>query len=185
MKNKALSRSVLLKIVFAAVLAALTCVATMVVTIPSPMGGFLNLGDGFVLLSGWLLGPAYGFAAAGLGSALADLLLSYAYYVPGTFVIKGLSALIFAFLAPALVRLMKKHEFSAHLAASATAELWMVAGYFLYAATVRGKGLAAAASIPGNLAQGAAGVILFLLFSAVLKKTGIREKFFAAPDGRR
>ena len=61
----------------------------------------------------------------------------------------------------------------------------MVAGYFLYAATVRGKGLAAAASIPGNLAQGAAGVILFLLFSAVLKKTGIREKFFAAPDGRR
>ena len=43
--------------VLAAVLAALACVATMVVQIPSPMNGYVNLGDCFVLLSGWLLGP--------------------------------------------------------------------------------------------------------------------------------
>ena len=43
--------------VMAAVLAALACVATMVVQIPSPMNGYVNLGDCFVLLSGWLLGP--------------------------------------------------------------------------------------------------------------------------------
>ena len=28
----------------------------MVVQIPSPMNGYVNLGDCFVLLSGWLLG---------------------------------------------------------------------------------------------------------------------------------
>ena len=45
------------KLVLAALLAALVCVATMVVQIPSPMQGYVNLGDCFVLLSGWLLGP--------------------------------------------------------------------------------------------------------------------------------
>ena len=52
--------------VMAAVLAALACVATMVVQIPSPMNGFVNLGDCFVLLSGWLLGPWWGAAAGGI-----------------------------------------------------------------------------------------------------------------------
>ena len=56
------------KLVLAALLAALVCVATMVVQIPSPMQGYVNLGDCFVLLSGWLLGPWYGFAAGGIGS---------------------------------------------------------------------------------------------------------------------
>lgn len=50
--------------VMAAVLAALACVATMVVQIPSPMNGYVNLGDCFVLLSGWLLGPWWGGAPA-------------------------------------------------------------------------------------------------------------------------
>ena len=32
-------------------LAALTCVATMVIKIPSPLNGYINLGDCIVLLS--------------------------------------------------------------------------------------------------------------------------------------
>ena len=59
------------KLVLAALLAALVCVATMVVQIPSPMQGYVNLGDCFVLLSGWLLGPWYGFAAGGIGLGAA------------------------------------------------------------------------------------------------------------------
>ena len=61
------------KIVTAAMLAALTCVATMIIKIPSPLKGYMNLGDCVVLLSGWMLAPGYGFLAAGLGSALADV----------------------------------------------------------------------------------------------------------------
>lgn len=53
--------------------AALSCAATMVIQIPIATG-YLNFGDGLCLLAGWILGPWYGFAAAGLGSALADLL---------------------------------------------------------------------------------------------------------------
>lgn len=70
----------------------------MVVRIPSPMNGYVNLGDCFVLLSGWLLGPWYGGAAAGIGSMLTDLLSGYGYYAPGTFVIKGLDALVAALI---------------------------------------------------------------------------------------
>ena len=52
------------KIIFASMPAALTCVATMVIKIPSPLNGYINPGDCIVLLSGWLLSPIYGFMAA-------------------------------------------------------------------------------------------------------------------------
>ena len=48
-------------------LAALCCVATMIIKIPSPLKGYLNLGDCIVLVSGWLLAPGYALAAAGIG----------------------------------------------------------------------------------------------------------------------
>ena len=90
------------KMVFAALMAALTYVATMVVRIPSPMQGYVNLGDCCVLLSGWMLGPWWGGAAAGIGSMLTDLLNGYAHYAPGTFVIKGCMAIAAALLAKAM-----------------------------------------------------------------------------------
>ena len=65
------------RIVTASMLAALVCVATMIIKIPSPLKGYINLGDCVVLLSGWLLSPLYGFLAAGIGSALADVFSGY------------------------------------------------------------------------------------------------------------
>ena len=48
----------LLKLVLAALFAALTCVATSLISIPIPAtNGYINLGDGMVLLSAFLLGP--------------------------------------------------------------------------------------------------------------------------------
>ena len=82
------------KIVISSMLAALCCVATMIIKIPSPLKGYLNLGDCIVLLSGWLMSPTYGFAAAGIGSAVADVFSGYAVYAPVTFVIKGIMAII-------------------------------------------------------------------------------------------
>ena len=78
------------KIVMAAMFAALCCVATMIIKIPSPLKGYLNLGDCIVLLSGFMLSPVYAFLAAGLGSALADLLGGYVAFAPATFIIKAL-----------------------------------------------------------------------------------------------
>ena len=56
------------------------------------------------------------------------------------------------------------HGKTAGLAAGAAAgEIVMVLGYFAYESTVLGYGLAAAASIPGNAIQGAAGVVVSIL----------------------
>ena len=61
-------------LVMTGLFAALGCVATLVLQIPSPTGGYLNLGDTVVILGAYLLGPALGAAAGGVGPALADLL---------------------------------------------------------------------------------------------------------------
>ena len=82
------------KLILAALFAALSCVATMSIRIPTPgTGGYIHPGDAIVILSGVILGPVWGFLAGGIGSALSDLIGGYFIYVPITFVIKGLVAL--------------------------------------------------------------------------------------------
>ena len=156
------------KLVYTALFTALTCVATMVIQIPSPMNGYLNLGDAFVLLSAWFLGPVYGLFAGGVGSMLADLLSGYAYYAPGTLIIKGLMA----FVAAVLFRTLRGRDRGRGLAevvSGVLAECVMVTGYFAYALLLLGKGLAAAGSIPGNLIQAGVGVIAAATVSLSLR----------------
>ena len=63
------------KLISAALFSAIICVATYIVQIPMPAtGGYVNLGDCFVLTAGMMLGAGYGALAAGLGSALEDML---------------------------------------------------------------------------------------------------------------
>lgn len=145
------------KLVFTSMFTALTCIATMVIQIPSPMNGYLNLGDAVVLLGAWILGPAYGAFAGGVGSMLADLLSGYVYYAPGTLVIKGVVALVAAVVFRALRSKSDKRGL-AQIVSGILGECIMVAGYFGYACLLLQKGLAAAASIPGNLVQGGVGI---------------------------
>ena len=67
------------KLIIAALMAALACVVTMIVKVPSPLKGYVNLGDCIVLIAGWILSPAYGFMAAAIGSAMADVFSGYVY----------------------------------------------------------------------------------------------------------
>lgn len=48
------------KLVIGALMAALTCIATMIIKIPTPTLGYIHLGDGLVLLCGIVLGPLGG-----------------------------------------------------------------------------------------------------------------------------
>ena len=160
------------KIVICALFMALTAVATMVIQIPSPMDGYVNMGDAFVLLCAFVLGPVYGVIAGGVGSMLADILLGYVIYAPGTLIVKSLVVVVAYFLYRALTKTIKVKTISLVLA-GAVAELLMVVGYFLYAMLLMGKGLAAAASIPGNLMQGLAGVIVSTLLFLILDKRNL------------
>ncbi len=149
------------KLVLSSVLTALVCVGTMVIKIPT-INGYIHPGDGFVLLAGFLLGPSWGAAAAGIGSALADLFAGYSVYAPGTLFIKGLTALVCGLIYK------RKQTISFALLSGIVAELVMTAGYFLYETLVFGDG--ALAAIPGNLVQGMGGVVISLLLLPLLKR---------------
>ena len=163
------------KLVMAALFAALCTVMTMVIQVPSPMQGYVNLGDCAVLLSAWVLGPLYGGAAAGTGSMLADILSGYAHYAPGTFLIKlamaAAAALIFRALQRPSIPLP-----AAQAVSGIAAEAIMTAGYFGYASLLLGRGLAAAASVPGNLIQGAFGLTAAATVYVLLDRSGVLAK---------
>ena len=158
------------KIVMAAMLAALACVATMIIKIPSPLKGYLNLGDCIVLVAGWMLSPAYGFLAAGLGSALADLFSSYVTYAPATFVIKGLMALI-AFYGFKLLH-KKIGNLPSRIITGILAEIMMILGYFVFEGFLYGF-VPSLVNIPANGVQGIAGLIIGVILIKIFEKTKI------------
>lgn len=153
------------KLTLAGVFSALTAIFTLLIQIPSPTKGYINTGDVLVNLSAWVLGPAYGSAAAGLGSAMADLISGYTVYAPATLVIKaGMAAASFAVYS----KIAKKQKpFPALLAGAFTAEIIMIFGYAAFAGILYGSLTSALLSVPENLVQGVFGAAV----SAVLYET--------------
>ena len=165
MKNK------VQRVVVAALLSALICVATMVIKIPTPLKGYVNAGDGFILLGAALLSPTYAFLAGGLGSALADILSGYSSYAPATFVIKGLMALVAALILKKLKESNSKGVLK--IIPALVAEIIMVLGYFVYEGFLYGFGPSAVNIIP-NLLQGVAGIIIGLTLIGFFEKNKIK-----------
>ncbi len=148
------------KLILGALFTALTCVATMIIHIPTiGTGGYVNVGDSIVLLSAWMLGGPYGALAAGLGSGLADFLSGYPIYTPGTFVIKFLMCLIAYFVFLKLNKI-STNKVAVFAIGGIIAETVMVVGYLLYEGIVIGYGLAAVSSVPSNIIQGCVNIII-------------------------
>ncbi len=159
------------KIVVAALLAALTCISTMIIKIPSPLKGYINLGDCIVLVSGWLLTPSWGFLAAGLGSALADILSGYIIYAPATFLIKGLMALV-AFYGFKLV-CNRCGNLPSRIISGVAAEILMILGYFVFEGFLYGF-VPSIINIPPNAVQGVAGIVIGTALMKVFEKGKIK-----------
>ena len=159
------------KIVIAALFAALTCVATMIIKIPSPLKGYVNLGDCMVLLAGWMLSPFYGFLAAGLGSALADLFSGYANYAPITFIIKGLMAIIAYYVFKLLNKKIK--AIPSRIISGLCAEALMVGGYYLFEGFMFGFILSLVNILPNGI-QGIVGIIIGTVLVAIFEKSKIK-----------
>ena len=158
------------KIVMSSMLAALICVATMIIKIPSPLKGYINLGDCVVLLSGWILSPLYGFLVAGIGSALADIFSGYLVYAPATFIIKGLMA----FSAYHIFKLFskKKTGMFPRAISGLSAELIMIVGYYLFEGFLYGF-IPSAVNIPANCIQGIFGLVLGVTLIKLFEKNKI------------
>ena len=144
------------KMVVAALFASITCITTLV-QIPLPVVGYINLGDCFVLLGAWILGPLYGAAAAGIGCVLGDIISGFAAYAPFTFAIKATMAIVAFFVMSNKEPISK--SLLRRILSAAIAETIMVTGYFLTECFAFGLGVGAAASIPYNCIQGLVGII--------------------------
>ena len=154
------------KLVMTALFAALACVATMSIRIPTPgTNGYIHPGDAVVILFGIILGPVYGFLAGGIGSAMADLLGGYFIYVPITLIIKGLIALISGIIYQRFGK-TKKSRYICVVIGGITDIVLVAGGYFICEFFMYGAG--AAASIPANLIQGAGGLIISLVLYPIL-----------------
>lgn len=174
------------KWVVSALFAALTCVCTMIIKIPTPTGGYIHPGDGMVLLCGIVLGPGMGALAAGIGSMLSDLFSGYMAWVPATFIIKALTAMVAGILFRKSSRLLSGNKAASTvrvILGGIIGEAIMVFGYFLFeiglnaasnggftAAAIAGGIAYSAAGIPANIVQGVTGIVIACVLLPILSQ---------------
>lgn len=143
-----------------AIMTAVTTVLTMLVKIPTPIRGYLNLSDTMIYFSAYAFGPWVGGIIGGLGPALSDLISGYPQWAIFTFVIDGLQAVLVGLL-------VKKFNPANIIIGSVIAGVWKVFGYFIAGGILSGFG-PALGEIAGNSFQMAVGLIVgFALFTAV------------------
>lgn len=171
------------KLVLTALMVCLVLLATYIIKIPSPFTqGYVHLGDTMIFLSVLLLGKKGGAAAAGLGSALADLMGGYAAYAPWTFIIKGLMAFIMGMFIEIMLK-KKKHHVKIgsvpliEIFGMVIAGFVMVVGYVLVDGVFAGNLLAGLLGAPFNVGQFAVGLVLATILAMALYKTPAKRQF--------
>lgn len=140
---------------------ALVCVATLIIRIPNPMGGYFNVGDVMIFVSALTFGPLVGGIAGGIGSALADVIGFPVFAIPTLF-IKGVEG----FLAGLITN--KKSIFRDVLAVT-IAGVEMILGYLVVEIYLWGLE-AALLEIPANIGQIVIGGLVGIPVAVVLRK---------------
>lgn len=158
------------KLVLTSLFTALIIVCTAYVSIPLPLVGYIHLGDAFIFLATFILGPIYGAVASGIGSALADLLV-YPTYALGTLVVKTLMSLT-AYMIYAVLKKGIKITVIVEIIAGIVGTIVMAFGYFLFEIIwVLPGQLSVLANIPFSLLQGAVGIAIAVAVMRILEKT--------------
>jgi uncharacterized membrane protein len=153
-----------LKVAVVAVLTAVVVVFTLVIRIPTTKG-YLNLCDVAICFIAFTFGPVSAFLAAGLGTAIADLISGYAQWAPISFVVHGIEGLLIALI----VRKQPLSKMRTLLAAIGCV-LTVSLGYFVLSALFISTVAVAAAEIPPNMIQAGVGVVFGLALSKAIKR---------------
>lgn len=159
------------ELVLTAMFMCMIILAQLVIRLPIPgTGGYVHLADAVVYLSVIYLGHKNGALAAGLGSAMGDIIGGFAVWAPWTFAIKGGMALIFGLLAERTASRTAGAEGEeascrnlpayAKLPAMVIAGLFMVVAYFGAETVMYGNPGAAVLGIPWNIAQFCVGIVV-------------------------
>ncbi len=164
MDKEGLGFSPAFRVASIAVLTAVTAVFTLLIRIPSPARGYFNLGDVAVVFTAVTFGPFSAAIAGGLGTGLADIIGSFVQWSPISLVVHGAQGLTIG-----LITRIRPSSIAVAIAAGAAGVAVMTAGYLAGGALLEGLG-PALAELPGNAVQSAAGVILGVPLSLVVRR---------------
>ncbi len=161
------------EIAVAGLLIAIVFVATYAVQIPLPgiaTGGLIHLGNVALFTIAVVFGKRYGAVSGAFGMALFDVLSPWVIWAPGTFIIRGIMGYAIGAIAgggkeenPGMIRLV---------AAMVLPSVWMILGYYGYNILLYHDYRAALLSIPGDVIQIVAGMVLALPAIGLIQKSG-------------
>lgn len=170
-------------IVMTGLMMCLIMIATMFIKLPIPFTqGYVHLGDSMIFLSILVLGKKNGSIAAGVGSALGDVIGGYAFWAPWTLVIKFLMA----FIMGAFVEYMEKKGKNnignsgisvMEMIGMLIAGIEMTAGYYIASIVMYGNLLVPIPSVPWNIGQFVVGMVIASLIASALCKTPAKKYF--------
>lgn len=186
--NRSKATNLLVKLCVTAMMAAVVFLSNYLrITMPIAVGGVtaFTLANILCALSGILMGPWWGFLAAGIGSAIYDLTNpAYVMEAPITFCTKGMYGLVAGLVLHLIfVKLLKKSRdsYGPQVAATACAAvgyllIYSVKNFFYNGMLIEGYTTAVQcwavviAKIPATLVNGALAVIFAPILGVALHK---------------
>ena len=165
-----------LRIVIAAMFAAMIAVMTAFVQIKTPTGGYVHLGDSMIYLAASFLPLPYAILAAAIGGGIADLLV-YPETIIYTIIIKAINAIFFSAKGDKL--LTKRNALMTIPSGLVTVVGYslsklirqLLAGDSFHSAVVN-----ALWKIPENGIQAIASALIFIVIALALDKADIKKR---------
>jgi uncharacterized membrane protein len=146
-----------------AVMIAIVFVLTRMIQVPTPVVGYIHLGDAGIFFSAFAFGPWVGAVAGGLGTALADLTSPYAQWAIFSLLIHGMQGWVAGWLSG------KVRGVAGLLLAAAVGGVIVVVGYLLAGTLLVGFG-AALTEVPLNVVQVAGGAVVSVPLFLVVRQ---------------
>ena len=169
-----------LRIVVAAMFAAMIAVMTAFVQIKTPTGGYVHLGDSMIYLAASFLPLPYAVAAAAVGGGIADLLV-YPETIIYTVIIKAINAVFFSAKDSRLFTkrnaLMTIPSGLVTIVGYSLSKLirQLLAGDSFHSAVVN-----ALWKIPENSIQAVASALFFIVIALALDKADVKKRMLGS-----
>lgn len=146
-----------------AIMTALVMGLTLAHIAPTPVGGYIHLGDIAVYFAAFAFGPWVGLISGGLGAALADVLGGGAAFAPLSLVVHGLQGLAAGWI-------VRENRTLGRMAlALLVGSIILIAGYFIGEALFYVGSAAALLEVPWNVVQEAVGTLGAAVYIAVAR----------------
>ena len=176
------SRNSMNKMVFTALLTALTVLFTLILKIPVGPDCYIHLGEPIVFLAVMALPRKYACFAGSVGTSLADILGGYAFWAPWTFIVQLIVVLVFGFFIDRARNSNGTHnilgipfsEFMGYIVTTAVGTVaFFIAEYMLF-----GNVIEAATCVPFRLLLLASGSIIAAIAFKSLETETLKQNFY-------